>query len=577
MNLRKHQTQFMDIVDGIIAGSGVTDVLLSVTPGGGKSSIPIITGKLKQAGLIDGIAWVVPRQALQDQGERGFIDPYFRKLFNHSLSIRSATNDTNPCRGTDGFVTTYQALGVDEKHTVENEFRCRRYALLLDEFHHIEDGGIWHKAIEPLYRFAAIRIKMTGTLERGDGKPIAFIKYRNNRPVLSCDQGTAVIKYNRRDALSEKAILPISFYLSDGQFKWEDQKGQLREIDSFDDAKKEDQAAALYTALQTDFSSQLLRECVLHWKALRKQNHRAKMLVVTADYEQAKAVTYMLKRAVDLNAEIATSHKSKEAALAIKHFKAGKIDVLVTIAMAYEGLDVPPVTHICSLTHIRSNPWVEQMVARGVRIDQEAGPYESQRCHVFAPRDKRMLSIMEQIRKEQTPVLGKNSRPEPSEFEQAQIPGDGSGSQGPDITPLGSTLTGQSEHFIGLDGAVFQQDELPFVETVSEKEARLRREIAKHINIYAYNNRYKPQRINSEIKRDFCMAREQMNLQELERLKKHISLYYPCEIGVTLKEPPPGVNISSPRAKRKRVSTKPEKWTPRAEIMKASCYNGLIF
>ena len=51
----------------------------------------------------------------------------------------------------------------------------------------------------------------------------------------------------------------------------------------------------------------------------------AKLLVVTADYDQAKDVTYMLKRAIGLNAEIATSHNSKEAVRAIKHFKAGKI------------------------------------------------------------------------------------------------------------------------------------------------------------------------------------------------------------------------------------------------------------
>jgi len=580
MNLRKHQEQFLDIINDIIAGSGVTEVLLSVTPGGGKSSIPIITGKLKQAGLIDGIAWVVPRQALQDQGEREFINPFFREIFDHNLTIRSSTNDKNPCRGTDGFVTTYQALGVDDKKTLLNEFRNKRYALILDEFHHVESGGVWHKALEPLYRQAAYVILMTGTLERGDGKPIAFTKYRNNRPVLQSSEDTAVIKYNRRDALLEKAILPISFYLSDGQFQWEDQAGNHREINSFDQAQKTDEASALYTALQTEFSSKLLQESVLHWKGLRAQNPGAKMLVVTADYEQAKNVTFMLKRATGLTAEIATSHKSKEAALAIKHFKAGKIDILVTIAMAYEGLSVPPVTHICSLTHIRSTPWIEQMVARGVRIDKGAGPYESQQCHVFAPRDKRFVAIMEQIKKEQTPVLGKNSRSEQSGFEQAQISGDGSGGQGPDITPIGSTLTGQSKYFIGLDMASGPDQhveiQLPLMETVSKKEARMRREISKHINYYAFKHRYKPQQINTEIKRYFSKARDDMSVPELERTMRHVKEYYPCVVVETLKEPPPGMEeYCKPRSKRRRVSSKPQKWTPREEIMKLSCYDGL--
>lgn len=575
--LRKHQAQFSRVSDEIIAGSEVRDILMAVTPGGGKSSIPIIAGKLKEAGLIDGLSWIVPRQALQDQGERGFMDPFFRRLFNHRLSIRSSTNDVNPCRGTAGFVTTYQALGVDDNKTVLNEFRSRRYALILDEFHHVEEGGIWHEAIEPIYRQAAFVIKMTGTLERGDGKPIAFIRYRNNRPYFQDDGKTAVITYSRRDALAEKAILPISFYLSDGQSSWIDQTGKNKSIDSFSKAKKTERAAALYTALKTDFASELLRECVLHWKSVRRTNPRAKLLVVTAEYGQAQDVTFMLKRSIGLNAEIATSHNSKNAALAIKHFKAGNIDVLVTIAMAYEGLDVPPVTHICCLTHIRSTPWIEQMVARGVRIDKYAGPYESQRCHVFAPKDDLFVEIMDRIRKEQTPSLKKGSIPEESEFEKAQIPGDGSGSIGPDITPLGSSLTDKSEHFIGLDGSIAQeQAELPFVETVSEKEARLRQQIAKHINSYSYTNRYKPQQINAEIKRHFGKARDDMGLMDLKLLKQHIEKYYPCEIVETLKEPPPGMEkYCRPRARRKRVSSKPENWTPREEIMEFGCYDGV--
>jgi type I site-specific restriction endonuclease len=38
--------------------------------------------------------------------------------------------------------------------------------------------------------------------------------------------------------------------------------------------------------------------------------------------------------------------------------------VLVTVAMAYEGMDCPEVSHVVALTHIRSRPWLEQMIAR---------------------------------------------------------------------------------------------------------------------------------------------------------------------------------------------------------------------
>ena len=41
----------------------------------------------------------------------------------------------------------------------------------------------------------------------------------------------------------------------------------------------------------------------------------------------------------------------------------------VVNAMAYEGLDAPAVSVVASLTHIRSRPWLEQMVARATRVD----------------------------------------------------------------------------------------------------------------------------------------------------------------------------------------------------------------
>ena len=118
--LRKHQTEFELITDDQINGSGVKVVDIIATPGAGKSSIPIQATRLIKAGLADAILWVVPRSALQNQGERGFFDPFFMEMFNHNSMIRASTNDRNPCRGTDGFVTTYQAVAVDKEKTVLN-------------------------------------------------------------------------------------------------------------------------------------------------------------------------------------------------------------------------------------------------------------------------------------------------------------------------------------------------------------------------------------------------------------------------------------------------------------------------
>ena len=75
--------------------------------------------------------------------------------------------------------------------------------------------------------------------------------------------------------------------------------------------------------------------------------------------------------------------------------------ILVTVAMAYEGLDAPEVAVVAALTHIRSRPWLEQMIARATRVDPHAGPYESQRALVFHPDDPLFARFRRSIEAEQ--------------------------------------------------------------------------------------------------------------------------------------------------------------------------------
>jgi hypothetical protein len=75
--------------------------------------------------------------------------------------------------------------------------------------------------------------------------------------------------------------------------------------------------------------------------------------------------------------------------------------ILVTVAMAYEGLDAPEVAVVASLTHIRSRPWLEQMIARATRIDPHAGPWQSQRALVLHPDDLLFRAFRYRIETEQ--------------------------------------------------------------------------------------------------------------------------------------------------------------------------------
>lgn len=528
---RKHQQAFEDTVTRMIEGTTENKALLLVTPGGGKSALPIEACRLIEAGLADGVCIVVPRSSLQDQGERAFLDPMLRGIYNHNFRIRSSTNDYNPARGTHGFITTYQAIGTDKYRTVLREFKRRRYVLVLDEFHHVAVGGSWHEALAKIQAKAAYTILMTGTLARGDGEAIAFVDYeragKNFLPITE-----RAITYTRSDALAERAILPLQFFCHDGAVKWMTDTGREVTYGALSRVKRKDATAAIYTAVDTQYANDLMEEGVRHWKKHRIEvNKRSKILFVTANIGHAKKAVETLRK-MGLRAEIATSHDTPAAHRTIKRYRSDPdATAMVTIAMAYEGFDCKPLTHVVCLTHIRSTPWIEQMVARAVRVDPAAGSYETQSGYIFCPDDPLFRDIITKIRAEQAESIkslaGKSARTQEKEeqlglFDVPKGPNTPGG-----IIPIGSYATSSQRQFVGIDPASSpdRASVIP-IKTESELEEELRQKIDKYVKAYARNNRYKPVFINSELKERFGKAREEMTRPELERLLAHLEKYY---------------------------------------------------
>ncbi len=520
MNLRKHQHQFSDTIDAIINGAKINTIYCHCAPGSGKSLLPVIAGRLINAGKADKIMWTAPRLSLLQQGEREFLNPLWRKYFNHDVTVRSSTNEINPCRGLDGICTTLQAVGMDEG-ILFDEFRSRRYILVIDEAHHIAEGSSWEKKFSPLWSMATLRVFLTGTLGRGDKTKIAFVPYRGHGktavPYLMESDHAAVIRYTRADALSERAIIPLAFHLSDGSVEWEDRKGKTIKVASMDKMSEEDANKALYTALKTEFADDLLRQGINHWKNHRQKYPSSKCLVVTANITEAKRHMKNLEN-VGARFDIATSDDSESALKAINKLKSGQLDILVTVAMAYEGLNCPSISHEIALTRIRSAEWIEQMTARANRIDPAIATYEEQIGHIFAPADPLFKQVMQKIEEEQLPfcrsprsVLYRGESEDGGGFRLELAPGG--------ITPLSSSLTGKREMFMGK----FPAPE----KTASEQETDLLGQIENHIRLYAYNNRINPKRINSEVFQHFCKPRRQMTIPELERCLKHVVTMYP--------------------------------------------------
>ncbi|MGI4794186.1 MAG: DEAD/DEAH box helicase, partial [Janthinobacterium lividum] len=275
--LRSHQQRLANIVQAIADGqTEARDILAAVTPGGGKSLLPVIgAARLVEAGIIERVCWIVPRDSLRLQAEEAFTDPAWRTALGHSNSVRAADNTPDPSRGLAGYITTYQGVAAaPDLHL--REMRRYRTLLVVDEVHHLpalaetdpvaaaqaaaaddEQASAWSRAILPLLECAAVRLLLSGTLERADGKGILWLPYRKGlkartREIELDAPGWAVIGYSRAQALAERAVLPVTFGALDGEASWRDEDdneiGPHRLASLHPD---ETTRPALFTALRT--------------------------------------------------------------------------------------------------------------------------------------------------------------------------------------------------------------------------------------------------------------------------------------------------------------------------------------
>ena len=461
-SLRSHQRHLAGIVEAIANGqTDARDILAAVTPGGGKSLLPVIAAaRLIASGTVERVCWVVPRDSLRLQAEEAFADPTWRAALGHTLSLRAADNTPDPSRGLAGYVTTYQAVAAaPDLHL--REFRRHRTLLVVDEMHHLpaladidpvaaaeaimigeDNASAWSGAIQPLLECATVRLLLSGTLERADGKGILWLPYRrgpkaSTREIVLDAPGWAVIGYSRAQALRERAVLPVTFGALDGEATWRAEEGV--EVGPHRLAAAyptEATRPALFTALRTGFAEALLREAFVAVRDLRAARGQergmaasecalglGKLLVVAPDQDNARRYLERLRQWIPASqarvvARLATSDtpRAHEAVAAFRLLP--EPSVLVTVAMAYEGLDVPEVAVVAALTHIRSRAWLEQMVARATRVDPRAGPYETQCALVFHPDDPLFQRFRIRMETEQ----GTLARPPKESRRQATLP-----------------------------------------------------------------------------------------------------------------------------------------------------------
>src|SRR5215211_5050829 len=166
---------------------------------------------------------------------------------------------------------------------------------------------------------AVLRLHLSGTLERADGRAILWLPYRagakaRTREVTIDAPGWAVVGYSRAQAVAEKAVLPVTFGALDGEASWLEggktagdppRVGPHRLSGPY---PSETTRPALFTALRTGFARELLQEAFRATRNLRSRRRAerglaaddavrglGKLLVVAPDQRSARRYCEMLR------------------------------------------------------------------------------------------------------------------------------------------------------------------------------------------------------------------------------------------------------------------------------------------
>lgn len=404
---RRHQAEAVEIANRIVEDQFTKrTVQAHVTPGGGKTKMAADFARtLLDGGVVARVLWVAPRDNLRSQVAHDFAE-------GGRYALRPVRGDRWPSvnqtsmMGEVGVVTTYQSLATNAEYAVRWA-RKGPVLVIFDELHHLsaddkadaengEHAG-WTSAARRVAASARVVLGMSGTLVRGNGSRIALVEY-DAEGMPSVD-----IRYTRRDALAEQAVLPIQFKRLDGLASYM-HRSRAHEVE-LSKAKGEAGSKALQTALAegSEYRDAAVLDALSEWRAYRTNTGHMSRAIVVADTQKSARHYANLIRRQQLEVTLAISDED-DSAKRIQRFRATPEEshVLITVGMAHEGLDVPDCTHMVCLTRIRTQPWLEQAFARVTRIDQKCRlPYADQRAFIYVPDDPAMGEIIANLNAEQ--------------------------------------------------------------------------------------------------------------------------------------------------------------------------------
>jgi superfamily II DNA or RNA helicase len=228
--------------------------------------------------------------------------------------------------------------------------------LVYDECHHLSDKNIWGWGSEQIWKACGACLMLTGTPFRSDEDKIPFVTYE---PWMIPGQWKLKTdySYSYREAIQDKICAPLRFSYYG-----------VKKDGITDGILKKDIHREIYNAIIDPSASDIpFKLCNRAYKKLlrvQKKMHRAAMLIVTKSVSAANILGDQLQNA-GLKCKVITSEDCSSAD--IKDFANGPLDIVITVRMIAEGVNIPRLRVVVYLSDYLTYLFFEQVGGRIVR------------------------------------------------------------------------------------------------------------------------------------------------------------------------------------------------------------------
>lgn len=401
LTFRPFQQEFIDTAIRKFQ-EGKRVLIADVHPGSGKTLACLAAAdKLIGMNAIDLIVVLVPRINLAQQFEEDWHN--FRKILPWEPSMKELYHSDNRppliIGNSHGYITTYDSV-VSNPVLHHKTLRNRRFLLICDEAQQLGtdyDGSSTRSAyvVDELAQEASFIFVVSGTPYRADGSKLLFAEY-GETDAFGKQRLLSDVNASYLQGVRDGYLRPFQAVLHDGN-------AIINEFGSGTKQTKLSDMTRLIgeTIQQPDYWQPMTDKFIERLMEVKRDvDSRLCGLISAGSQKHAKQIEkYINKYHPQMRTLIAVSEDGDKAHKSLKKFRDGGWDILVTVQMAYVGYDHKPIMAILVLTAYRTEGYLRQLMARGLRM-WAAIDSDYQALHAFVPDDPYMRNFVNKLRQE---------------------------------------------------------------------------------------------------------------------------------------------------------------------------------